>query len=47
MPLLVASQDSQTIKELLGHKQVSTTMINNHVLKKGGHGGWLIASADF
>ncbi len=28
----------RTIEELLGHKEVSTTMIQPHVLNKGGHG---------
>ncbi len=28
----------QTVRELLGHKDVSTTMIYTHVIKKGGMG---------
>jgi hypothetical protein len=30
--------DIRTIHELLGHKDVGTTMIYSHVLNKGGHG---------
>src|SRR5437588_12247344 len=36
--LIEDGYDIRTVQELLGHKDVSTTMIDTHVLNKGGHG---------
>ena len=36
--LLQRNTDIRTIQALLGHKDVSTTMIYTHVLQQGGHG---------
>ena len=36
--LLESGYDIRTVRELLGHADVSTTMIDTHVLNKGGRG---------
>ena len=36
--LLQSGYDIRTVQELLGHKDVRTTMIYSHVLNRGGRG---------
>ena len=36
--LLLSGYDIRTVQELLGHKDVRTTMIYTHVLNRGGRG---------
>jgi site-specific recombinase XerD len=35
---LLHGYDIRTVQELLGHKDVKTTMIDTHVLNRGGRG---------
>jgi len=43
--LLTAGYDIRTVQELLGPKDVKTTMIDTHVLNRRGHG--VRSPADF
>jgi site-specific recombinase XerD len=36
--VLQSGYDIRTVQELLGHKDVQTTMIYTHVLNRGGRG---------
>jgi site-specific recombinase XerD len=36
--LIEDGNDIRTVQELMGHEDVNTTMIDTHVLNKGGRG---------
>jgi site-specific recombinase XerD len=36
--LLQSGHDIRTVQELLGHRDVATTMVYTHVLNRGGRG---------
>ena len=36
--MLESGYDIRTVQELLGHKDLNTTMIYTHVMNKGGRG---------
>ena len=36
--VLESGHDIRTVQELLGHSDVSTTMVYTHVIKRGGRG---------